>query len=76
VNPVHRSVAEAEGLEIETEDPTNGLIEPVDPVTGEKMPARQLIPDPGWDHNPAKERWQPDLGKYPEELREAFKTGR
>lgn len=37
------------GLEEETEDPTGGLIEPMDPVTGERLPARPLLPDPGWD---------------------------
>ena len=30
-------------------------------------------PDPGWDHNPAKEPWEPNLKKYPEELRKQFK---
>ena len=30
------------------------------------------IPDPGWDHNPAKEPWEPDMDKYPEELSEQF----
>lgn len=29
-------------------------------------------PDQGWDHNPARQRWQPDLSKYPPELREQF----
>lgn len=42
------------GLKVEKEDPTNGLIEPVDPKTGNRMPARPLIPDPGWAHNPGK----------------------
>jgi len=73
VNPVSKH--EAENETIETEDPTNSLIEPIDPVTGEKMPARQLIPDQGWDHNPAKQRWQPDLKKYPKELRDQFESG-
>jgi SPP1 gp7 family putative phage head morphogenesis protein len=76
VNPVHKYVAEEEGLKIETEDPTGGLIEPVDPVTGVTMPARPLIPDPGWGHNPAKEAWQPDLSKYPDKLREQFEGGK
>jgi len=70
VNPVSKH--EAENETIETKDPTNTLIEPRDGVTGEKLPARQLIPDQGWDHNPAKQRWQPDLGKYPKELQEQF----
>ncbi len=72
VNPVHRH--EAEGLKVETEDPTNSLIEPVDPVTGEKMAARPLLPDKGWGHNPARERWKPDLSQYPDELRSQFEA--
>jgi len=69
-------VAEDEGLAVESEDPTGGLIEPIDPVTGNLMPARPLIPDPGWDHNPAKTLWQPDLTKYPDALREQFESER
>jgi len=76
VNAVDRRTADDEGLTVETEDPTNSLIEPVDPVTGERMPARPLIPDPGWSHNPAKARWEPDLNKYPEELRKRFEEER
>jgi len=76
VNAVHRSVAEDEGLAVESEDPTGGLIEPIDPITGNLMPARPLIPDPGWDHNPAKTPWQPDVSKYPDALREQFESER
>ena len=36
------------------------------------MPARPLLADPGWDHNPAKMTWKPDLSKYPPELRAQF----
>jgi SPP1 gp7 family putative phage head morphogenesis protein len=72
VNPVHRYVAEEEGLTIETKDPTGGLIEPIDPVSGVRMPARPLIPDPGWDENPAKSPWKPDLSKYPAALADQF----
>lgn len=73
MNAVHRSVVEKEGLKVETEDPTGGLYEPIDPVTGNKMPARPLIPDPGWGHNPAKAFWRPDLKKYPDQLVNEFK---
>ena len=45
----------SEGLTVETQDPTGGLIEPVDPVTGNKMPARLLMPDQGFEHNPGKD---------------------
>lgn len=48
---------DGEGLKVETEDPTGGLIEPVDPVTGNKMPARPLMPDQGFAHNPGKDVW-------------------
>lgn len=34
--------------------------------------ARQLLPDPGFDHNPAKVRWEPELSKYPKFLAEAY----
>lgn len=43
-----------------------GLVEPPG------QPARPLMPDPGFDFNPGKAAWQPDLTKYPEPLREAF----
>jgi len=72
VNPVHKYVVEEEGLTVETVDPTNGLIEPIDPVTGMRLPARPLVPDPGWDHHPGKTEWKPDLSKYPEELKKQF----
>ena len=74
VNPIHKDVVEEEGLTVETVDPTNGLIEPIDPRTGRKMPARPLIPDPGWDTHPGKTEWTPDLDKYPDELRTQFEA--
>ncbi|MDN3515355.1 MAG: phage minor head protein [Candidatus Brocadia sp.] len=60
---------DSEGLKVETEDPTGGLIEPVDPVSGNKLPARPLMPDQGFAHNPGKESWgmqekETDLAKY------------
>jgi SPP1 gp7 family putative phage head morphogenesis protein len=71
VNPVHKYAAEEEGLKIETDDPTGKLIEPID-AAGNKLPARPLMPDPGFATNPAKQSWQPDLGKYPDELRKQY----
>ncbi len=47
----------AENLTVETDEPTGKLIEPVDPVTGNKMPARLLMPDSGFAHNPGKSAW-------------------
>ena len=35
-----------------------------------------IAPDPGFDHNPAKEPWEPDLKKYPPEMRKQFKKER
>lgn len=67
VLPVHKYVAEQEGLKIEKEDPTGKLIEPIDSA-GNKLPARPLMPDPGFATNPAKKAWEPDMGKYPDEL--------
>ena len=48
------SQAASRGIEVETVDPTNTLIEPIDPLTGNRMPARQLLPDPGFKTNPGK----------------------
>lgn len=42
------------GLTVEEQDPTNRLIEPIDPGTGNRMPARQLLPDQGFAINPGK----------------------
>ncbi len=48
---------ERQGLKIEEHDPTNSLIEPIDPTTGNRLPAVQLIPDPGFAHHPGKTAW-------------------
>jgi len=48
---------EDDNLTVETDDPTGKLIEPVNPVTREKMPARLLMPDPGFANNPGKTYW-------------------
>ncbi len=48
---------EKRGLKVEKDDLTGSLIEPVDPVSGARLPARPLVPDPGWDHHPGKSVW-------------------
>lgn len=53
---------DSEGLTVESQDPTGGLIEPIDPVTGNKLPARLLMPDQGFAHNPGKD-WLAYLGE-------------
>lgn len=50
--------AERRGIKVEGVDPTNTLVEPVDPLTGNTMPARQLLPDPGFNSNPGKVYWE------------------
>ncbi len=59
VIPLTASQVKKRGLQVETEIPQ--LIEPIDPVTGNRMPARQLIPDPGFAHHPGKAYWEPIL---------------
>ncbi len=54
------------GLKVETEAPK--MVEPPGQA------ARPLLPDPGFDHNPAKVRWEPDLSKYPAALRKAYEA--
>ena len=54
VKSLTEAQVKARGLTVETDDPTNGLIEPIDPKTGRKMPARPLVPDVGFDIHPGK----------------------
>ncbi|MDR3561896.1 MAG: phage minor head protein [Negativicutes bacterium] len=35
-------------------------------------PAIPVNPDPGFDNNPAKQAWEPDLSKYPPSLRDVY----
>lgn len=52
-----RGQVEREGLQVDEHDPTGSLIEPIDPTTGNRMPARLLVPDPGFAHHPGKTVW-------------------
>ncbi len=71
----------ARGLTAESVDPTNKLIEPVDPVTGVKLPARHMLPDNGFAINAGKTYWAQTvalvsdrLEQWPAEIaREAIK---
>lgn len=45
------------GLTVESHDPTGELVEPSGPITGNPLPARPLMPDPGWMINPGKSQW-------------------
>lgn len=47
----------ARGLNVETEDPTGGLVEIKNPKTGVTSPAFPLMPDPGFSYNPGKAFW-------------------
>ncbi|MDY0397140.1 MAG: phage minor head protein [Desulfuromonas thiophila] len=71
---------QSRGLTPETDDPTGKLIEPVDPVTGGKMPARLMMPDKGFGLNPGKTWrefdqvvWQ-QASTWPEAFRNAIIT--
>lgn len=68
VSAVSSRTIDKNGWEVETEDLTGSLIEPIDPATGVKMPARPLMPDPGWQFNPAETAWVPDMSRYDSEL--------
>ncbi|MBI5328863.1 MAG: minor capsid protein [Deltaproteobacteria bacterium] len=76
----HDDIA-AEKIEVTEKDPTGNLIEQVDPVSGNKMPARALMPDRGFDFNPGKVQWgfaSADTGKFTDttNLRTAADYGR
>lgn len=60
------------GLEVGEGNGLGDLIEPIDPVTGDPLPARPLMPDKGFEANCGKEGWEPDLSKYPDNLRKAL----
>jgi len=74
VQTLSKRQVEQRELQIEKLNPYGGLIEPVDPKTNEKMPARPLMPDRGFEGNPAKQHYKPDLDKYPKWLKEAFEN--
>ncbi|CAN2042520.1 hypothetical protein GMMP15_840023 [Candidatus Magnetomoraceae bacterium gMMP-15] len=61
-----------EGLEVERLNPYGGIIEPVDPISGKKFPARPLIPDRGFEGNPGEQHFKPDLEKYPAIFKQLF----
>ena len=52
-----RREVERKGLKVQTNNPSGRLIEPVDPVTKEPLPARLLMPDRGFGHHPGKAAW-------------------
>jgi SPP1 gp7 family putative phage head morphogenesis protein len=55
------------GLTVHEGNGLGELIEPEGPQG--PMPARPLMPDRGFEGNPGKEAWSPDLSKYPDVLR-------
>jgi SPP1 gp7 family putative phage head morphogenesis protein len=57
------------GWKPEEKDPTGSLFEPIDPATGDRLPARALIPDPGWDHLPGRGDLKGLLAEKMERLR-------
>lgn len=54
IRSVSERQVEKQGLEVMKNDITGTLFEPIDPKTGNKMPARLLMPDPGFKYNPGK----------------------
>ncbi|WP_051957937.1 phage minor head protein [Desulfobacter vibrioformis] len=62
------------GLKEDTYLKKGALVEPVDPKTGNKMPARPLMPDNNFAGNTAKSFWEPDFGKYSKPIGDAGKA--
>ncbi len=60
------------GLTVNEGNGLGELIEPVGP--NGPMPARPLMPDKGFEGNPGKEAWTPDLSRYPDILREKLES--
>ncbi|MFZ5774035.1 MAG: phage minor head protein [Thermodesulfobacteriota bacterium] len=55
VVPLTAGQVKSRGLTVRTEIPQ--MIEPIDPTTGNRMPAMQLLPDPGFAYNPGQVAW-------------------
>ncbi len=55
---ITRGQMERRKIQVEEEDITERLIEPISPVSGEKMPGRQMLPDIGFEHNPGEVYWE------------------
>lgn len=64
VSSLSERQVKAKGLKIEKKIPK--MVEPKGQV------ARPLLPDRGFDANPAKKAWEPDTSKYPKVLKDAF----
>ncbi len=56
VNSLSKREIERDGLTVSEEVPA--LAEPINPLTGGRDPAIPLVPDRGWNYNPAKSFWQ------------------
>ncbi len=56
VNTLSADEIERDGLKVDQKDITGTLVEPTTP-DGTKMPARLLMPDPGFTHHPGKTVW-------------------
>ncbi len=65
VRSASRREVERDGIKVESGRPS--LIRQIP-----NGPAVPVAPDPGFDRNPAKQAWEPDLTKYPDKLRDAF----
>lgn len=66
VKSLNERYIKKKGLEVETEIPK--MVEP------EGGLARPLMPDKGFDKNPAKVAWEPDASKFPEALKKAYEN--
>ncbi|MBM9605960.1 hypothetical protein [Desulfopila inferna] len=57
-------------MKVESDDPTDRMLEVVDRQTGNKLETANMIPEAGFDYNPAKMYWQ----KTEEYIRERIKS--
>jgi len=54
VSPLTAGQVKSRKLKVEEKDPTNTLVTPKDPVSGNEALPRQLLPDPGFKHHSGK----------------------
>lgn len=64
VSSLSQRQVDARGIKVEKDLKPGTLVEPIDPATGNKMPAIPLMPDNNFQNNPGKDYWQADLARY------------
>ncbi len=72
VTPLTATMVKKYGLEVTEE--WDGVVEPIDPETGQPLPLVRPVPDKGFEFNPGKAAWKPDWSKYPPDFAQSIQV--